>query len=133
MGLGKYMRTLVEAAQKDRIWQESAAGIPAEWLEPVRLKAVAYAKKMFAITEAFAPRNSRKISGEGVVPGASPLSGREMDVLRGLSQGLTRDEIAKTSAISVNTVKSVIRSVYNKLGAQNRADAVRIATALKIL
>jgi LuxR family maltose regulon positive regulatory protein len=129
MGLGKHMRTLIEAAQKDRIWKESAAGIPSEWLEQVRLKASAYAKKLFAVTEAFAPRDLRRISGKGTLP----LSGRETDVLRGLSQGLTREEIAESLAISVNTVKSVIRSVYNKLGALNRADAVRIATALKIL
>jgi LuxR family maltose regulon positive regulatory protein len=129
MGLGKYMRTLIEAAQKDRIWMETAAGIPEEWLEQVRLKAASYAKRLFTVTEAFAHRDFRGIAGDGILP----LSGREMDVLRGLSQGLTRDEIAKTSAISVNTVKSVIRSVYNKLGALNRADAVRIAVASKIL
>jgi LuxR family maltose regulon positive regulatory protein len=129
MGLGKHMRTLVEAAQKDQIWKDSAAGIPEEWLEQVRLKASAYAKKLFAVTEAFSPQQVRGISSGGT----SSLSGRELDVLKGLSQGLTRDEIAKASGISVNTVKSVIRNVYNKLGALNRADAVRIATALEIL
>jgi LuxR family maltose regulon positive regulatory protein len=129
MGLGKHMRTLVEAAQKDQIWKETAAGISGEWLEQVRLKASAYAKKLFAVTEAFAPHVLRGIS----VGGTPSLSQRELDVLRGLSQGLTRDEIANASGISVNTVKSVIRSIYNKLGALNRADAVRIATALGIL
>jgi LuxR family maltose regulon positive regulatory protein len=53
-----------------------------------------------------------------------------LNVLTGLSQGLTREEIAGASGISLNTVKSVIRSVYNKLGALNRADAVRIAANL---
>jgi LuxR family maltose regulon positive regulatory protein len=56
-----------------------------------------------------------------------------MEVLTGLSQGLTREEIAGLSAISVNTVKSTIRSIYNKLGAVNRADAIRIATALGLV
>jgi LuxR family maltose regulon positive regulatory protein len=129
MGLGKHMRTLVEAAQKDQIWKQDAAGIPEEWLEQVRLKASAYAKKIFAVTEAFTPQDLRQVP----VRGTPPLSRRELDVLTGLSQGLTREEIAKASAISVNTVKSVIRSVYNKLGALNRADAVRIAAALEIL
>jgi LuxR family maltose regulon positive regulatory protein len=54
-------------------------------------------------------------------------------VLTELSQGLTREEIAGHLSLSVNTVKSVIRSVYNKLGAVNRADAVRIATSLGLL
>jgi LuxR family maltose regulon positive regulatory protein len=56
-----------------------------------------------------------------------------MEILTGLSQGLTREELAVASSISVNTVKSVIRSIYNKMGAINRADAVRIATAMGIL
>jgi LuxR family maltose regulon positive regulatory protein len=49
--------------------------------------------------------------------------------LEGLAQGLTREEIARNLSISVNTVKSAVRSVYNKLGAVNRADAVRIAVS----
>jgi LuxR family maltose regulon positive regulatory protein len=42
---------------------------------------------------------------------------------------MTQEEIASVSSLSVNTVKSMIRSVYNKLGALNKADAVRIAAA----
>jgi LuxR family maltose regulon positive regulatory protein len=72
----------------------------------------------------------REQNREKSPPGLSP---REITVIRGLSQGLTRDDIAQGSSISINTVKSVIRSVYNKLGAVNRADAVRIAAALGIL
>ena len=65
--------------------------------------------------------------------GSLKLSNREMDVLVGLSQGLTREEIAGAASILPNTVKSVTRSVYNKLGAMNKADAVRIATQRGIL
>jgi LuxR family maltose regulon positive regulatory protein len=64
---------------------------------------------------------------------AASLSRREKEVLTGLSQGFTRNEIAGLFSLSVNTVKSIIRSVYNKLGAVNRADAVRIATQLGLL
>jgi LuxR family maltose regulon positive regulatory protein len=46
---------------------------------------------------------------------------------------MTQEEIASLTSLSVNTVKSVIRSIYNKLGALNRADAVRIAAARGIL
>jgi LuxR family maltose regulon positive regulatory protein len=42
---------------------------------------------------------------------------------------MTREEIADVSSLSVNTVKSTIRNLYNKLGAINKADAVRIAVA----
>jgi DNA-binding CsgD family transcriptional regulator len=45
--------------------------------------------------------------------------------------GFIREEIAGFFPISVNTVKpSVIRNVYNKLGAVNRAGAARIAASL---
>jgi LuxR family maltose regulon positive regulatory protein len=37
------------------------------------------------------------------------------------------------SSLSVNTVKSVTRSIYNKLGAVNKADALRIAASLGLM
>lgn len=59
----------------------------------------------------------------------NPLSKREREVLQALAQGLTREEIAHRQYISVNTVKAAIRSIYNKLAANNRAEAVSIALA----
>jgi LuxR family maltose regulon positive regulatory protein len=120
--LGKTMRTLTGAALK-----AGAAGIPPAWLERVRRHASSYAQKIFTAAEKY--RDSRKGSSKE----GTPLSRREKAVLTGLSRGLTREEIALDGGISVNTVKSAIRSVYNKLGAVNRADAVRIAAAQGIL
>jgi LuxR family maltose regulon positive regulatory protein len=123
--LGKDMRALVSAALRDR-----ATAIPRDRLEKIRNNAYAYAKKLFAVTEQYNPPGHKSIAAGSL---ADSLSPRELDVLTGLSQGLTREEIAEASNISLNTVKSVIRSVYNKLGALNRADAVRIATASGLL
>ncbi|MCL2231815.1 MAG: LuxR C-terminal-related transcriptional regulator, partial [Treponema sp.] len=121
--LGKDMRTLTETAMK-----ELAGGDDAEelsWLEDINRKAAVYAKKLYRQTErASAGNRSRK---------GLPLSPREMSVLAALSQGLTMEEIAGAESISPNTVKSAIRSVYNKLGALNKADAVRIAVEKGIL
>ncbi|MDR0731051.1 MAG: LuxR C-terminal-related transcriptional regulator, partial [Treponema sp.] len=122
--LGKDMRTLASAALKDR-----ATAIPRDRLEKIRNNASAYAKKLFAVAEQYKPPASKAASGFMAVS----LSPRESDVLTGLSRGLTREEIAEASNISLNTVKSVIRNVYNKLGALNLADAVRIATASGLL
>jgi LuxR family maltose regulon positive regulatory protein len=121
--LGKDMRTLAETVLKDH-----ATGIPRDWLERMRLDASGYAKKLFSVTERFRPAPARG----GVSNQKVNLSRREMEVLRGLFQGMTREEIAGQSSLSVNTVKSVIRSVYRKLGAVNRADAVRIAAGMEI-
>lgn len=82
--------------------------------------------------------------GMGYGPGAAaragqqgcagaPLSKRETEILRHLSQGLTRRDIADADGISVNTAKSVITNVYNKLGAINKADAVRIAASMGLI
>ncbi|MDR0525156.1 MAG: LuxR C-terminal-related transcriptional regulator [Spirochaetaceae bacterium] len=119
--LGKDMRALTEAALKDNV-----SGIPREWLERINRKSAAYAKKLYLAAKAHQTQRGEPLRIE-------PLSRRETAVLTGLSQGLTREEIANISSLSVNTVKSVIKSVYLKLNAVNRADAIRIATLAGIL
>jgi LuxR family maltose regulon positive regulatory protein len=56
-----------------------------------------------------------------------PLSDREMAVLALLPSLLSAREIATEFSLSVNTVKSHIRSIYAKLGVSTRRDAVRAA------
>jgi LuxR family maltose regulon positive regulatory protein len=119
---GKNVRALMEM-----VLREKDCPIPRPWLEKIRRAASAYAKRLFEVTKSFRDRRS-----PARYPGAG-LSHREMAVLIGLSQGLTREEIAGDNAISINTVKSVIRTIYNKLEAINRADAIRIAVAKGIL
>jgi LuxR family maltose regulon positive regulatory protein len=63
-----------------------------------------------------------------VVPDvAVPLSERELAVLALLPSLLSAREIAAEFTVSVNTVKSHIRSIYSKLGVSTRRDAVRHA------
>jgi LuxR family maltose regulon positive regulatory protein len=57
----------------------------------------------------------------------APLSERELAVLALLPSLLSGGEIAHELTVSVNTVKSHIRSIYKKLGVSNRRDAVRQA------
>jgi LuxR family maltose regulon positive regulatory protein len=63
-------------------------------------------------------------------PVAEPLSPSERKVLEHLVGGLSNKEIAQALFISPNTVKTHIRRIYGKLGAKNRADAIRLARAL---
>jgi two-component system, NarL family, response regulator YdfI len=66
-------------------------------------------------------------------PENSPLTGREMEVLQLLSQGLANKQIAEVLEISIHTVKYHISSIYERLGATNRAEAVRLGLQRGIL
>ena len=55
------------------------------------------------------------------------LSTREMEVLRLVAQGLSDAEVAEQLIISTRTVTTHLTSIYNKLGINSRAAAVRFA------
>ena len=61
------------------------------------------------------------------------LSDRELAVLRYLPTMLSNREIADELIVSVNTVKTHVRSIYAKLGTHDRRDAVRRARRLGLL
>jgi LuxR family maltose regulon positive regulatory protein len=78
------------------------------------------------VTAWFASRVAAALSTIHVdVPAA--LSARELAVLALLPSLLSAGEIADELTVSVNTVKSHIRSIYGKLGVSTRRDAVRRA------
>lgn len=60
----------------------------------------------------------------------SPLTRAEVNVLRLLVQGRTREELADELFLSVNTVKSQLASAYRKLGVRTRSGAVMKARLL---
>ncbi|HKP52857.1 MAG TPA: response regulator transcription factor [Chloroflexia bacterium] len=60
----------------------------------------------------------------GTEPLDEPLTARESEVLSLLSQGLPNKLIARDLGISEHTVKFHISSIYTKLGASSRTDAV---------
>jgi DNA-binding NarL/FixJ family response regulator len=64
--------------------------------------------------------------GAAVEPLIEPLTDREIQVLGLLAQGLANKQIAAALAISEHTVKFHVSSIYAKLGAASRTDAVRL-------
>jgi LuxR family maltose regulon positive regulatory protein len=57
------------------------------------------------------------------VPSLSPLSPQEQRVLRLLVAGYSNPEIAETLVVSINTVKTQVRSIYQKLNVKSRREA----------
>ena len=62
-----------------------------------------------------------------------PLSARETVVLRYLPTLLSNQEIAGELYVSVNTVKTHLKSIYRKLGVSDRRAAVRLARDLRLV
>ena len=61
------------------------------------------------------------------------LSERELEVITLLSGMLSTAEIASEMYLSVNTVKTHLRSIYRKLSAAHRGEAVRRARQLGLI
>lgn len=60
-------------------------------------------------------------------PPDDPLTSREREVLKLIAQGMTNRKIAQQLTISINTVKSHRRQIYQKLDLDERADIVAYA------
>ncbi|GAB7029211.1 LuxR C-terminal-related transcriptional regulator [Streptomyces sp. NPDC021749] len=71
--------------------------------------------------------------GPAVAGPVQPLSSREREVLGCVQRMLTAEETAAELSLSVNTVKTHLRSVYRKLGVSRRRDAVERARELHVL
>jgi LuxR family maltose regulon positive regulatory protein len=118
--MGKDMRTLASAFMKT-----ADNSIPKPWLEDISRKSASYAKRRSNVIAEYV-QTHRLTDIISITP-------RETDILKDLSQGLSRAEIASGRGLSVNTVKMVINSLYSKLGAENVADVIRIAAKHKMI
>ena len=63
----------------------------------------------------------------------TPLTKRELDILRRLPTGLPITQIAATLHISNNTIKTHLKNVYKKLGVDSRESAVAKGKDLLLL
>jgi LuxR family maltose regulon positive regulatory protein len=78
----------------------------------------------------------RSLSSESARPSvalAEPLSERELQVLRMLNTHLSIPEIAEELIVAPSTIRSHVKSIYGKLGAHSRHEAVDRAKGLRLL
>lgn len=61
------------------------------------------------------------------------LSQREVEVLQLLSQGYSNQEIADKLFVSLNTIKTHIQKIYQKLNAKRRTQAIQKARELALI
>lgn len=67
------------------------------------------------------------LAAAALAEGADPLTPRERDVLRAASDGSVNAEIARHLLLSEGTVRNYLSTAIQKIGARNRAEAVRMA------
>lgn len=70
-------------------------------------------------------------AGQG--PAHSALSARERDILAGLCEGLSNQQVGERLGLSPLTVKNHVQSILRKLGVANRTQAVASAMSLGLL
>ncbi len=98
------------------------------------LKKTAPVKILDAITEVYlggspmsgqiARRVINTFQQKDVIGGSDLLTEREKEILRSLSKGLRYKEIASELNIKLETVRSHVRNIYEKLQVQSRTEAI---------
>jgi LuxR family maltose regulon positive regulatory protein len=79
------------------------------------------------------PENSSPLISRNSTFLIEPLTNHELKILRLIAVGYKKAEIASELGVTVNTVKTHVTCIYNKLGAHNRVQAVNLAKQLGLL
>jgi LuxR family maltose regulon positive regulatory protein len=92
-----------------------------------------YARKLLTAIEEEERR--RKSKHREITPDSPPglISERELEVLKLLAAGLSNQEIAEKLIISLNTTKTHLRHIFEKLEASGRTQAIARARELKLI
>ncbi|MCD4527169.1 response regulator transcription factor [Nocardioides sp. cx-173] len=109
---------LVEAALAQGVDGYVSKGAPAEELVTA-LERIAAGEQVVP-----APGPHLGADGSGTWPGQEELTAREAEVVALIAQGLANREIAGRVFLSINSIKSHIRSAYRKMGVSRRSQAV---------
>lgn len=94
---------------------------------------VAAARHAVVSPHSFAAANLADAMRRRMSPACRQLSTRELQVLRLLAEGSGIAQVARSLFVSESTAKTHISSIYEKLGASNRAQAIMMAVRSGIL
>jgi len=126
---GGYVRLFLEAGEAVRPLLEAMA---------LRSERRAYASRLLAALDAPLDAQDQPAARASQPAGRSPdldeaLTGREIELLALVAEGLSNQEIAQRLYISLPTVKWHIGNILGKLGVRSRTQAVAQARALGLL
>ena len=114
--VSEYMYRIIQNARRQEQYEFSP-----QWLDFISRESLAFSKRAEKVHAEYNKQNLLKRNAD------NPLSKREKEVLQSAARGLTMEEIAAEQYVSINTVKTTLRNIYNKLSASNKAEAVAIA------
>lgn len=120
--LGNNMVALAKFALKSE-----GCAIPENWLKNILRKSSTYAKRLSRVAAEYKRVNNSEAEAQ------VNLTKRELELLNDIFHGLSKTEIASNYGLSPNYVKNRLQSIYAKLGAENRNDAIRIAVSKKFI
>jgi DNA-binding CsgD family transcriptional regulator len=86
-----------------------------------------YAKSLLVEFEKELPLSQQSIDAADAFMnnGPDPLTPQELEILKLLNMGMSRQEISDVLCISVNTTKKHLANIYSKLGIETREEALK--------
>jgi LuxR family maltose regulon positive regulatory protein len=111
---------------------EPLAAIMAGTLPDIQEEHLANFARALVYAQAQRARRERAPSS-GSMHSIEPLSEQEQRVLHLLGEGLTNPEIARELVVSLNTVKTHVKSIYRKLNVSSRREARQAARHLNLV
>jgi two-component system nitrate/nitrite response regulator NarL len=128
MNEGQRVALLSGEATRDIAEQALEAGAAGFVPKTLPAKSMINAVKFMAMGEQYAPIDFMTAVDETPVhPLAQKLTPRELQVLKGLTEGKSNKQIARDLDITEPTIKLHLKTLYRKLNAANRTQAALIA------
>jgi LuxR family transcriptional regulator, maltose regulon positive regulatory protein len=134
--LADYRRALAAAEGEGFVYPFAQEGrIAAEALGRLRSEGTdsAFLDRVLAALPSRGGKDERAARGRAGGDLVESLSRREREVLSLMAKGLSYQELSDALFVSINTIRSHVKSIYSKLGSENRTRAVERARELGIL
>lgn len=131
---GKPVAILTGNASPRMLQEIMATGAAGIILKTTPLRSLANAIRFMQAGERYLPLELMQMSqANSGSNGRGDLSGKEMDVLSHLAEGLSNKEIANELQIAEATVKMHVTSICRKISANNRTRAVIVAKEMGLV